>query len=82
MLNIPVYVVNHFVTILAVLCEKEVKVDVEAFEAFCNEFLDWFYSSELKWNHQNVSVKILQKINKYHIIFLLFNKGFVNRLEA
>ena len=57
MLNIPVFVVRHFVTILAVLCEKEVEIIVEAFEAFCNEFLDWFYSNdELNWNHQNPTV--------------------------
>ena len=58
MLDIPAYVVQHFVTILAVLCEKKAKPIPEEFEAFCNAFLDLFYPNEdLNWNFQNPTVK-------------------------
>ena len=56
MLDVPVYLVQHFITVLAVLCEKEAEIDIEAFEAFCNSFLDWFYASDWSWNFQNTSV--------------------------
>ena len=59
MLDVPAYLVNHFVAILAVLCEKEAETIPEEFEAFCNSFLDWYHASKnLCWNYQNTSVHI------------------------
>ena len=56
MLDVPVYLVQHFVAVLAVLSEKEAEIDIEAFEAFCNEFLNWFYPNpDVNWNFQNTS---------------------------
>ena len=56
MLDVPLYLVMHFITVLALLCEKEAVIITEAFVAFCNQFLDWFYPSDLAWNYQNPTV--------------------------
>ena len=62
MLDIPTYIVMHFITILAVLCEKEAEIITEAFEAFCHEYLDFFYgNSSINWNFHNPTVS-----TKYH----------------
>ena len=50
------HLVMHFITVLALLCEKEAVIITEAFVAFCNQFLDWFYPSDLAWNYQNPTV--------------------------
>ena len=57
MLDVPTYMVMHFVTILAVLCEKDAEPIPEAFEAFCNAYLDWFYPNpDVNWNFHNPTV--------------------------
>ena len=58
MLDVPLYLVMHFITVIAVLCEKEAVINTEAFVAFCHEFLDWFYPSEYSWNFMNPTVII------------------------
>ena len=43
---------------LAVINHKEAEVDPDAFQLFCDSFLDWFYSKkEYCWNYLNSTVR-------------------------
>ena len=56
MLGIPVYYVQHFQTILAVLSSKKALLDPMGFKAFCDGHLDEKFKNErTKWNHHNTT---------------------------
>ena len=56
MLGIPVYYIQHFQTILAVLSSKKALLDPMGFKAFCDGHLDEkFKNKRTNWNHHNTT---------------------------
>ena len=47
-LGIPVEMVQNYATILAVINEKTASINADAFEAYCNAYLDKLYYGEFK----------------------------------
>ncbi len=47
-LGIPVEMVKNYTTILAVINAKKAKINADAFEDYCNAYLDKFYYGEFK----------------------------------